>query len=317
MYSVDARKRSRTQRGWEKRFFMVTMNISMQKKVLVIGSKGMLGQELVRVFGEGGHEVTDWDFGDIDVTDRDEAREKIVALAPDIIVNAVGYNAVDLCESDESESKKAWRINAEVPGELADVAKELGAVFVHYSTDYVFDGEQQRDGYAEDADPNPVSKYGESKLGGERSVAAIGGTYYVVRLSKLFGAPASSAGGKQSFFAKMEEIAREKGAVSAVDDENGCFTYAPDLADATLSLLLDSAPSGVYHLVNEGAATWYGALRQYFEIVGADATVYPVSGDAFPRPARRPKDSTLQNTKRPKLRSLREALGAFADSRRP
>jgi dTDP-4-dehydrorhamnose reductase len=289
----------------------------MNRKTLILGAKGMLGQELVRVFGEGGHEVTGWDFGDIDVTDRDGAREKIVALRPDVVINAVGYNAVDLCESDESESKRAWRINAEVPGELAEVAKELGAVFVHYSTDYVFDGEQVGNGYAEDAEPNPVSVYGKSKLGGEKSTATVGGHYYVIRLAKLFGVPATSAGGKQSFFAKMEEIAREKGIVSAVDDENGCFTYAPDLAEATVSLVLDSAPAGVYHLVNEGAATWYGALRQYFGIVGVGAEVNPVSGDAFPRPARRPKDSTLQNTKRPKLRSLREALGAFADSRRP
>ncbi|NTV55647.1 MAG: dTDP-4-dehydrorhamnose reductase [Candidatus Moranbacteria bacterium] len=288
----------------------------MHKKILILGSKGMLGQELVRVFVDGGHEVTGWDFGDIDVTDRDVAREKIFALRPDVIINAVGYNAVDLCESDASESAKAWRINAEVPGELSKVAKELGAIFVHYSTDYVFDGGQQGDGYEEDAEPNPVSKYGESKLGGERSTAAVGGTYYVIRLAKLFGVPAISAGGKQSFFAKMEEIAREKGVVSAVDDENGCFTYAPDLASATLSLVLDSAPSGVYHLVNEGAATWYGALRSYFGIVGVEAEVNPVSGDVFPRPARRPKDSTLRNTKRPKLRSLQDALGAFAESRR-
>lgn len=276
----------------------------------------MLGQELVRVFGSAGHTVTGWDFGDIDVTDRDGAREKIVSLSPDVIVNAVGYNAVDLCESDESEFGKAWRINAEVPGELAKVARELGATFVHYSTDYVFDGEQTGDGYAEDAQPNPLSKYGESKLGGERSTADVGGTYYVIRLAKLFGVPASSAGGKRSFFAKMEEVARDKGSVSAVDDENGCFTYAPDLAFATLSLVLDSAPSGVYHLVNEGPATWYGALVRYFGIAGVRTDVVPVSGDTFPRPARRPKDSTLKNTKRPRLRDLDGALRAFAEADR-
>ncbi len=289
----------------------------MRKKTLIIGSKGMLGQELVRVFGEDGHDVTGWDFGDIDVTDTAAAREKIVALSPDVIVNAVGYNAVDLCESDTSEFEKAWRLNSEVPGELAAIAKELGAVFVHYSTDYVFDGEQTVGGYAEDALPNPLSKYGESKLGGEKTVAEVGGSYYVIRLAKLFGVPATSAGAKRSFFAKMEEIAREKGVVSGVDDENGCFTYAPDLAAATLSLVLDSAPSGVYHLVNEGPATWYGALRQYFNIVGIGAEVIPVSGDDFSRSARRPKDSTLRNTKRPKLRDLDDALRAFAELSRP
>ncbi|HWQ60161.1 MAG TPA: SDR family oxidoreductase [Candidatus Fimivivens sp.] len=283
-----------------------------EQKALVIGSKGMLGQELVRSFGDAGFETNGWDFGDIDVTDATAARERIVALAPDVILNAVGYNAVDLCESDEAEFKKAWRLNAEVPGELASVAKDLGATFVHYSTDYVFDGEQQGDGYAEDAEPSPISKYGESKLGGEKSTRGIGGKYYVIRLSKLFGKPAISAGGKLSFFAKMETVARENGTVSGVDDENGCFTYAPDLADATRSLVLDSAPSGVYHLVNEGPATWYGALRTYFGIKGIEADVSPVSGDLFPRPAKRPKDSTLRNTKRPALRSLDEALCAFA-----
>lgn len=288
----------------------------MAKKALVLGSKGMLGQELVRVFGEGGFDVTGWDFGDIDVTDAEGAREKIVALAPRVILNAVAYNAVDLCESDGTEDAKAWRLNAEVPGELAAVAKELGATFVHYSTDYVFDGEEPGDGYAEDALPDPVSKYGESKLGGERAVAGVGGSYFVIRLAKLFGKPAASAGAKESFFAKMAAIAREKGTVSAVDDENGRFTYAPDLADATLSLVLDEAASGIYHLVNEGAATWYGALSEYFRIAGVDAEVVPVSGDAFPRPARRPKDSTLLNTKRPALRDYREALASFASENR-
>ncbi|NTW14999.1 MAG: dTDP-4-dehydrorhamnose reductase [Candidatus Moranbacteria bacterium] len=284
----------------------------MEKKVLILGSKGMLGQELVRVFAEGGYAVTGWDFGDIDVTDATAARERILMLSPDVILNAVAYNAVDLCESDDAEAKRARRLNAEVPGELAAIANGLGAIFVHYSTDYVFDGEQETGGYAEDAEPNPLSVYGRSKLGGERSVAEVGGKSYVIRLSKLFGKPAISAGGKESFFAKMATVAHEKGTVSAVDDENGCFTYAPDLADATLSLVSDEAPLGTYHLVNEGAATWYGALRTYFDVAGIDTPVTPVSGDAFPRPARRPKDSTLRNTKRPRLRSLREALAAFS-----
>ena len=285
----------------------------MIKKVLILGSKGMLGQELVCVFSEAGHKVTGWDFGDIDVNDASDTREKIIMLHPDVIINAVAYNAVDLCEEDENEFEKAWRLNAEVPGELASVALEIWAVFAHYSTDYVFDGEQRSGGYSEDAIPNPVSRYGESKFIGEKSVAAIGGRYFIIRLSKLFGMPASSVSAKKSFFAKMEEVAREKGAVSAVDDETGCFTYAPDLASATYSLVLDSAPVGVYHLVNEGSVSWYEALREYFRIIRIDAEIMPVSGASFTRPARRPKDSTLCNTKRPALRDYREALESFAN----
>lgn len=286
----------------------------MDRKALVLGSEGMLGQELVRSFGEAGFSVTGWDFGDIDVTDTDAAREKISALSPDVILNAVAYNAVDRCEEDGAEAEKARRLNVEVPGELAAVANGLGAVFAHYSTDYVFDGEQTTGGYAEDAAPNPVSVYGKSKLDGERAVAAAGGTYYVIRLAKLFGKPAVSAGGKESFFAKMADVAQGKESVSAVDDENGRFTYAPDLADATLSLVLDKAPYGTYHLTNEGTATWYGALVEYFRIAGIGTAVEPVSADAFPRPAKRPKDSTLLNTKRPALRDYREALRDFHDS---
>ncbi|NTW13926.1 MAG: NAD(P)-dependent oxidoreductase [Candidatus Moranbacteria bacterium] len=290
-----------------KRVIILDGNI-MMKRVLVLGSKGMLGQELVRVFAKVGHTVTGLDSGDIDVTDAPATRERIVALRPEVIINAVAYNAVDSCEGDEAEFGKAWRLNAEVPGELAEIAKEIGATFVHFSTDYVFDGEQKGDGYDEYAEPCPISRYGESKLGGERSVAAVGGTFHIIRLSKLFGLPASSASAKQSFFVKMGGVARDTGSVSAVDDERGCFTYAPDLAAATAELLLDEVPSGVYHLVNEGAATWFGALVEYFRIAGIDAAVSPVPGDAFPRPARRPKDSTLRNTKRPHLRGLSEAL---------
>lgn len=286
----------------------------MEKKALVLGSKGMLGQELVRSFGDAGFSVTGWDFEDIDVTDATATEERISALSPDVILNAVAYNAVDRCEEDETEAAKARRLNAGVPGELAAVAKGIGATFVHYSTDYVFDGERTTGGYDEDAETGPLSVYGKSKLDGERTVAEAGETYYVIRLAKLFGKPAVSEGGKESFFAKMAAVAREKGAVSAVDDENGRFTYAPDLADATLSLVLDKAPSGTYHLVNEGAATWYGALTEYFRIAGIDVPVTPVGGDAFPRPARRPKDSTLLNTKRPALRDYRDALRDFHDS---
>lgn len=284
--------------------------------MLILGSEGMLGQELVRSFGEAEFDVTGWDRDDIDVTDTESAREKISALAPDIIVNAVAYNAVDACEEDEDEFRKAWRLNAEVPGELARIASDLGAVFVHYSTDYVFDGEQRNGGYREDASPNPVSRYGESKRGGEEAVISVGGRYFVIRLAKLFGKPAVSAGAKESFFAKMEQIAREKGRISVVDDERGNFTYAPDLADATRALILDESAPGIYHLINEGSVTWYEAITEYFRFAGVEADVSPVSGSTFPRPARRPKDSTLLNTKRPPLRDLASALRDFSDARK-
>lgn len=284
-----------------------------KKNVLILGAKGMLGQELVRVFAEGGeYAVTGWDFDDIDVTDFVTAERKIREAAPALILNAVAYNAVDQCEESEEEYGKAMLLNAEVPGFLARIAKDLGATFVHYSSDYVFDGENTT-GYAEDATPKPLSKYGVSKWEGEKRVIAEGGKYYVVRLSKLFGIPASSASGKKSFFAKMLEIAQGKAEVSAVDDEKSCFTYAPDLARATQSLVEDGAAFGIYHLPNSGAVTWYEAARELFRVADIEVVVKPVSADAFPRPARRPHTSELFNTRRPALRSYTEVLAEFLD----
>lgn len=281
------------------------------RKVIVLGAQGMLGQTLVQVFRSHGVEVVEWDREDLDITDAVKAREKIFAEKPDCIINAVAYNAVDVCEQNDAEFQQAWRINAIAPGMLAEIARDLGAVFVHYSTDYVFDGLQQGEGYAEDAIPSPVSRYGESKAEGEHAVQKAGGSYYIIRLSKLFGLPAISEGAKKSFFEKMQEVSVGKESVSAVTDEIGCFTYAPDLANASYQLIADDVPFGIYHLVNEGSASWYDALIEYFKIVHSVVRIDPVSGAVFARPAKRPTNSTLRNTKRPKLRSYKEALRDF------
>lgn len=283
--------------------------------VLILGAKGMLGQELVRVFGLGElYRVVAWDREDIDLTDFDEAEVKIRSVAPSIIVNAVAYNAVDLCETSEEEYAKALVLNAEVPEFLARVAKEMTTRLVHYSTDYVFDGLESA-GYIEEAEPKPLSNYGLSKQAGEERVRAVGGEYYLIRLSKLFGKSATSALGKMSFFEKMRTIAEGKTEVSAVDDERSCFTYAPDLAQATRDLIEDNAPAGIYHLTNTGAVTWYEAATALFHIIDPSITVTSISSDRFPRPAKRPNTSVLINTKRPALRPYEEALREFLAER--
>lgn len=282
-----------------------------KKTILILGAKGMLGQALVHVFGIGeGYDVTAWDCEEIDVTDFTRAEEKIRSVSPNIIVNAVAYNAVDLCETSEEEYMKASILNTSVPEFLARLAKDMNATLVHYSTDYVFDGSKS-DGYKENAEPNPISRYGLSKRKGEEGVTAVGEAYYIIRLSKLFGKPATSALGKTSFFEKMLEIAEGKSEVIAVDDERSCFTYAPDLALATRELIEDDAVSGIYHLTNVGAATWYEAATELFRIANPSIRVKPVNGDTFPRPAKRPHCSELINTKRTALRPYTEALREF------
>jgi dTDP-4-dehydrorhamnose reductase len=288
------------------------MNMIIQQvKVLILGSKGMLGQELLRVYREDpGYETVGWDTEDIDLIDFGVAEEKIRGYAPEIIVNAVAYNAVDLCEESTEEFKKAMTLNAEMPGFLARLAREADATFVQYSSDYVFDG-MNEDGYAEDATPDPISNYGRSKWAGEKQVALQGVKYYIIRLSKLFGKPAVSVAGKKSFFEKMLEISEGKTEVQAVDDEKSCFTYAPDLALATKVMVQHTVPYGIYHLVNETPATWYEAAQELFKLAKKDVVVNPVSSDAFPRPAKRPHCSTLRNTKFIPFRPYTEALEEF------
>lgn len=292
------------------------------RTVLILGAKGMLGQALVRCYGEDeGYQVIGWDIEDIDVTDFPEAERKIREIAPAVILNAIAYNAVDQCEENDDEYRKALLLNAEVPEFLARLAQAMEAAFIHYSTDYVFDGESES-GYAEDALPHPLSRYGQSKREGEERVIAVGGVFYIIRLSKLFGRAASSAIAKKSFFEKMLEVARlaendqsrqaqDKAEVSVVDGEKSCFTYAPDLALATKVLEQHVAPYGIYHLVNADAATWYEAAQELFHLAGVSIVVKPVAPEAFPRPARRPSCSELLNTKFIPLRPYTEALEEF------
>lgn len=282
-----------------------------KKKVVVLGSSGMLGQELTRVFSlDEQYEVVGWDQDEINVTDFAKAEEKIRAYAPQIILNAIAYNAVDACEENDEEYQKAILLNAKVPEFLARLAKEIGAVFVHYSTDYVFDGALEA-GYVEDAKPHPLSKYGMSKWEGEKNVLAIAGKSYLIRLSKLFGKPALSAAGKKSFFEKMLQAAKNQEEVTVVDDELSCFTYAPDLALATKELIESGESFGIYHLANSGAITWYGAAQELYAQAHIGVTIQPVGSDAFARKALRPKCSILLNTKCPPLRPYQEALKEY------
>jgi dTDP-4-dehydrorhamnose reductase len=286
---------------------------SMQKKVLIIGAKGMLGQALERVFRQDPQYVVfGWDRAEMDITDKEDTELKIQAISPDIIINAAAYNAVDLCEEDDAEYAKALLLNDDAPTFLARVAMSQGATFVHYSTDYIFgDAVASDDGFAENADPKPNCRYAQSKLVGEKAVRIIGGKYYVIRLSKLFGKPAGSDAGKKSFFEVMLSAGKTKGEVKAVDDEMSCFTYAPDLAQASKELIESRSLFGVYHLVNESPATWYEGALELYKQAGLKTKVIPVTSDAFPRPAKRPKFSVLLNTRRPLLRPYQEALKEF------
>jgi dTDP-4-dehydrorhamnose reductase len=283
-------------------------------RVLILGSRGNLGVQLMDVFRRD-YEVIGWDRDEIDITEYKKLEKSITNVEPDIIINTASYNAVDKCEESEIELEKAREINGEAVKKLAEICLELDAVFIHYVSDYVFDGEK-KEGYKEDDKPMPINKYGFTKLLGEQSVLGLhsqGLKYHLIRTSKLFGPRGESENSKPSFFDIMLKKFKEKKPLKAVDAEKSCFTYTPDLAQATLDLVEDLNPYGIYHLVNEGPATWYEAAKTLFELSNIKTELVPVTPDKFPRPAKRPAYSILLNTKTEKLRDYREALGEYLD----
>lgn len=292
---------------------------------------------MVKVF-DSDYEVVAWDREEIDITDKDLITKKISEIKPDIIINAAAYNAVDKCEDDDG-FELARKINGEAVGYLADAAKQLGALLIYYSTDYVFGGngdsasleqiEKAREGggFKEDDEPRPVNKYAKSKLLGEQELIKRSGNglkWYLIRTSKLFGPGentgvifANKAGKhesfriKPSFFDIMLSLAQKRKRLDVVNGEISCFTYTPDLAKATKALTESGAGNGIYHITNSGPCTWYEAAVELFKMSETDIKVRAVTADKFPRPARRPKYSVLLNTKLKPLRNWREALKEY------
>lgn len=279
-------------------------------KVLILGAKGNLGQDLVRAFSAAGNAVDALDREQLDVTDEAAVRSAVAAGGYGAVVNSTAFNNVDAAE-DPANAAAVRALNVDAPRVMAEAAKAAGAAFVHYSSDYVFEGEKP-EGYAEDDEPNPVSAYGRSKLDGERAVAAAGGRWYVCRTSKLYGIPGASTASKPSFVTVMSNLAKMKPELSIVDEEVGMPTYTVDLAEATVKLVSERYEPGIYHLVNEGpGVTWYGFAGEFFGLQGIATPRKPVPMSAFPRPAKRPRFAALRNTKFPPLRPRIEALEAF------
>lgn len=274
-------------------------------KVLIIGAKGMLGQDLVRVFSDG-HEVVAWDREEIDITSP-EAAGKISAAAPDLLINSAAYNAVDKAEEEEELAKT---INGRAVGMMADICSVLGIPIVHYSTDYVFEGADQ-DGYAEDDEPNPQSAYARSKRLGETALRDSSADYWLIRTSRLFGRPANTPGAKKSFPDLMIELSKTKKEFDLVDEEVSAPTYSLDLARRTREIVETLKPFGVYHAINAGGCTWYEFGKVVFEIAGVGVVCRAVPGSSYPRPAKRPAFSILKSTKMPAMRPWREALREY------
>jgi dTDP-4-dehydrorhamnose reductase len=243
----------------------------------------------------------------------------IKEIKPDLVINTVAYNDVDKCEAEADSFALAKTINTRAVGVLADLCLELKAILVHYSSDYVFSGQGTEPGFSEDSVPAPINKYGQTKLGGERELQKRGEAglrYYLIRTSKLFGPKGRSSLSKPSFFDIILKLAQNKKEIEVVNEELSCFTYTPDLAAMTFEIIEEKYPFGIYHIINPGPVTWYGAAIKLLALAGVDTKILPVRAEHLSRPAKRPRYSVLINTKLKSLRPWTAALKEYMQDKK-
>lgn len=254
-------------------------------KILITGSSGMLGHDLIEVLKDS-HELVLTTSKTLDITDRDRTIEFIREKEPDIVINAAAYTDVDGCEANQD---LAYAVNGEGVRNLALGCREIDCPLVHVSTDYVFDGTAS-DPIEEDGEIGPISVYGKSKLEGETAIQEILDKYFIIRTAWLYG-----INGK-NFPKTMLELAKDHPEITVVYDEVGTPTYTPDLAYG-ISQLIETDHYGIYHLTNSGSCSWCEFARYIFEIADRDVKVIPVTASEFSRSAPRPSYSVLKNKK--------------------
>jgi dTDP-4-dehydrorhamnose reductase len=257
-------------------------------RALVTGANGQVGREVVELLvAAQHHEVLAVDIDELDITDRERVLQLCGEWAPEVVINAAAFTAVDACES---QLATAWAVNAFAPRNLAEGARLVGAHLVHISTDYVFDGTSPRP-YVEWDRPNPKSVYGLSKLGGEQEVLNLLPGAAVVRTSWVCGFHGAN------MVKTLLRLGAGGGPLRFVDDQRGYPTFADDLAGMLVRLAVARVP-GVFHVTNQGATTWYGFARDVLATAGYDPErVQPVTTAQLdpPRPAPRPANSLLDN----------------------
>jgi dTDP-4-dehydrorhamnose reductase len=277
-------------------------------RILLVGYIGQVGFELQRSLSTLGNVVA-IDRPAVELSEPDSVRQVVRASKPQVIINAAAYTAVDKAEE---EPELARKINAIAPGIMAEEAKRLGAVFMTYSTDYVFDGSKLGP-YTELDKPNPLSVYGRTKAEGDAAVQAVGGSYFIFRTSWVFGARG------KNFFLTMLKLLLERESLQIVDDQVGAPTWSRSIAEATAQIIaqkVDSAGSparaafaekfadlaGIYNMTCRDKTTWYGFTEWIAQRLAATgktqlARLRPISSDEYPLPAKRPINSGLDNEK--------------------
>ncbi|MFL9907902.1 dTDP-4-dehydrorhamnose reductase [Paraburkholderia sp. RL17-337-BIB-A] len=280
--------------------------MSKQPTILVTGVNGQVGFELARTLQGLGRVVT-LDRAALDLADLSQIRSTVRELKPSVIVNPAAYTAVDKAETDVDV---AMRLNAEAPRVLAEEAERSGAVLVHYSTDYVFDGTKS-EAYVEDDGTNPQNVYGASKLAGEQGIAESGCAHLILRTSWVYGARG------KNFLLTMLKLGAERPELRVVADQNGAPTWSNTIATSTSHIVAQGLGandidwwrerSGVYHLTAAGATSWHGFAQAIFDIAmdGKGPKVVPIGTSDYPVPAKRPANSQMSH------RKLTETFGLY------
>ena len=278
-------------------------------RILLTGANGQVGWELQRSLSSLG-EVVALDSKAMDLADAATVRHTVRDIAPHIIVNPAAYTAVDKAES---EAELAHAVNATAPGILAEEAGRLGALLVHYSTDYVFNGSGDMS-WREDDACDPINVYGATKLAGERAIQATGCRHLIFRTSWVYGARGSN------FLLTMHRLMRERPELKIVADQIGAPTWCRDLAEATAQIVsqisspasgLDPMqPWGVYHMTNGGETSWHSFAQAIQALDTDDETrvatrLLPIPSSDYPTPAKRPLNSRLDNDKLERTFGLR------------
>jgi dTDP-4-dehydrorhamnose reductase len=271
-------------------------------RILVTGRNGQVGWELTRTLAPLG-DIVALDRSELDLAAPERIDPVLNRIRPDIIVNAAAHTAVDRAES---EPDLARAVNATAPAILAEAAKRMDALLVHYSTDYVFDGTKDAP-YVEDDVPNPLGVYGRSKLEGEQAIQASGCRYLILRTAWVY----ASRG--KNFLLTIRKLARERPELRVVSDQFGAPTSAPAIAAATATLLQAVSRSahekyGVYHLTAAGRTSWHAFASLIAASAGTSAAVItPIPASEYPTPARRPMNSCLDNSKLSRTFGIRMA----------
>ena len=276
------------------------------ERILVIGRSGQVARELQRAAWPRGVAVNFLGRDKVDLTRPDDARGAIIRSRPRIVVNAAAFTAVDAAETAR---EAAFAVNRDGPEGLAAGCREVDATLIHLSTDYVFDG-TKADAYREDDPVNPLSVYGASKAAGEAAVRGRLDQHVIIRTSWVY-----SAEGR-NFVRTMLRLGAEREKLTVIDDQRGCPTAAADIARAVTAIstsLLDrcAAAFGTFHFCGAGATTWYGFASEIFDGarqrgMKAPRIVVPITSEAYPLPARRPRTSVLNCEK------VQRTYGTFA-----